>query len=149
MLLLLFETSDGRYALDSRDVVEIIPLVIPKKITAAPAYVAGIINYRGEPVPVFDLCALADGTPCKHLYSTRIILVRYPLAAGRKKLVGLIAERVTDVIKSGHTDLGSSGILIDEALNSSAAGAGNDEIIQKFDLQGIIPEDIVRELFKE
>ncbi len=149
MLLLLFETSDGRYALDSRDVVEIIPLVIPKKITAAPAYMAGIINYRGEPVPVFDLCALADGTPCKPLYSTRIILVRYPLAAGREKLVGLIAERVTDVIRSDHTDLGASGILIDEALNSPAAGSGNDGIIQRFDLQGIIPKDVVCELFKE
>ncbi len=149
MLLLLFETSDGRYALDSRDVVEIIPLVIPKKITAAPAYMAGIINYRGEPVPVFDLCALADGTPCKHLYSTRIILVRYPLASGREKLIGLIAERVTDVVKSGHTDPGTSGILIEEALNSHAAGSGNDEIIQRFDLQGIIPKDVVCELFKE
>lgn len=149
MLLLLFETSDGRYALDSRDVVEIIPLVIPKKITAAPAYMAGIINYRGEPVPVFDLCALADGTPCKPLYSTRIILVRYPLAAGREKLVGLIAERVTDVIKSDHTDLGASGVLINEALNSQATGSGNNGIIQKFDLQGIIPEDAVCQLFKE
>ncbi len=149
MLLLLFETSDGRYALDSRDVVEIIPLVIPKKITAAPVYMAGIINYRGEPVPVFDLCSIADGTPCKPLYSTRIILVRYPLASGRQKLVGLIAERVTDVIRRDQPDSGSSGILIDEALNSHAGVSGNDEIIQKFDLQGTVPEDIVRELFKE
>ncbi len=149
MLFLLFETSDDRYALDSRDVVEIIPLVIPKKITAAPVYMAGIINYRGEPVPVFDLCSLANGTPCKPLYSTRIILVRYPLASGGQKLVGLIAERVTDVIKSDHQDLGASGILIDEALNAHAVGSGNDEIIQRFDLKGIIPEDIVCELFKE
>ncbi len=149
MLFLLFETSDDRYALDSRDVVEIIPLVIPKKITAAPVYMAGIINYRGEPVPIFDLCSLADGTPCKPLYSTRIILVRYPLASGGQKLVGLIAERVTDVIKSDHQDLRASGILIDEALNVHAVGSGNDEIIQRFDLKGIIPEDIVCKLFKE
>ena len=80
MLLLLFETSDGRYALDSQHIVEIIPLLLPKKIPGAPGYVSGIINYRGQPVPVFDLCALAGGAPCRLYYSSRIILVHYPLA---------------------------------------------------------------------
>ena len=61
MLLLLFETSDGRYALDSKHIVEIIPLVKTKRIPAAPAFVKGLINYHGSPVPVFDFCELEGG----------------------------------------------------------------------------------------
>ena len=147
MLLLLFETSDGRYALESQQVVEIIPLLQPKKIPGAPAYVAGIINYRGMPVPVFDLCALAGGTPCRQYYSTRIILVHYPLAADQKRLIGLIAERATDVVRCSESDIRSSGVLLEKAAESGSAEAGQEEIVQMFNVERMISADIVRGVF--
>lgn len=147
MLLLLFETSDGRYALDSHLVVEIIPLLLPKKIPGAPGYVSGIINYRGQPVPVFDLCALAGGAPCRLYYSSRIILVRYPLADGEQRLIGLTAEQVTDVVTCRESDIRSSGILLEKAASGTSAESGQEEIVQMFNMERTIPADIVRGLF--
>ena len=118
MLLLLFETSDGRYALDSKHIVKIIPLLKAKKIPAAPAFVAGMINYHGTPVPVFDFCALEGGEGCRKFYSSRIVLVRYPLE-NEDKLVGLIVERATDVIKCSESEIRSSGILLDRSSSPS------------------------------
>jgi len=146
MLLLLFETNDGRYALDSQYIIEIIPLIRAKRIPAAPGYVAGMINYHGVPVPVLDLCVLEGGEACRPFYSTRIILLCYPLD-GEEKVVGLIAERATDVIKCSDTDIRSSGILVDKNSSLQINESGQEELVQLFDMSRMIPEDIVRELF--
>jgi chemotaxis-related protein WspB len=74
MLLLLFEIAKGRYALDVTQVIEIVPLVNLKKITTAPAYVAGLMNYRGLGTPVIDLNQLVNGIPYENSLSTRIII---------------------------------------------------------------------------
>lgn len=146
MLLLLFETSDGRYALDSVHIVEIIPLLKTKKIPSAPAFVKGMINYHGTPVPVFDFCALEGGESSRIYYSTRIILVNYPLD-DEEKLVGIIAERVTDVIKCAESNLRSSGILLEKGMLGAGDDSSEEELVQLFDIKRMIPEDILRELF--
>lgn len=147
MLLLLFETSDGRYALDSTQVVEIIPYLNPKKIPGAPDYVAGIINYRGEPVPVFDLCVLSGGTACKHFYSTRIILIHYPMDHEKDRLIGMIAEKATDVFRCRDTDIRSSGILLGKSSTSDALKANQNELVQLYNVPRMISRNIVQELF--
>jgi chemotaxis-related protein WspB len=146
MLLLLFETSDGRYALDSKHIVEIIPLLKTKRIPSAPGFVKGMINYHGMPVPIFDFCALEGDEESRSFYSTRIILVRYPLK-DEEKLVGIIAERATDVIKCTASDVRSSGILVEKQSIFGADDSGQEEIVQLFDIKRMIPEDVVRELF--
>jgi len=146
-LLLLFETGTGRFALDAGEVVEIIPFLTLKKIPAAAPSVAGVINYHSEAVPVLDLCILTEGVPCREVYSTRIILVRYPLDDGRRKLVGLVAEKVTDVIRSEQPrDSRGSGIMIDQSLNSHICRPGSEELVQWFDPSRMIPGEIVRSL---
>ena len=145
MLLLLFETSEGRYALDTQHIIEIIPLVKTKRIPAAPGYVSGMINYHGVPVPIFDLCALEGGESCRSFYSTRIMLIRYPLD-NEQHTVGVIAEGVTDVIKCNEEDIRSTGILLSNASGLQSGDPGQEEIVQLFDVVRMIPEDIVREL---
>lgn len=146
MLLLLFETSDGRYALDSKYIVEIIPLVKTKRIPSAPTFVSGMMNYHGLPVPVFDFCAIEGGDASRKLFSTRIILVQYPLD-GEERTVGLIAEKVTDVIRCNEDDIRSSGILLDRDSPGSTGESGQEELVQLFDVKRMIPEDVLRELY--
>ncbi|MBU0675868.1 MAG: chemotaxis protein CheW [Proteobacteria bacterium] len=146
MLLLLFETKDGRYALDSKYIVEIIPLLNTKRIPAAPAFVKGMLNYHGMPVPVFDFCALEGEGASRPFYSTRIILLNYPIDGG-VKMVGIIAERATDVIKCSESDIRSSGILLEKGWGAVRGEYDQEEIVQLFDVKQVIPEDVVRELF--
>lgn len=44
MLMLLFHVESDLYALDSRQVVEVIPRVLLRKVPYAPEYVAGLFN---------------------------------------------------------------------------------------------------------
>jgi chemotaxis-related protein WspB len=75
MLLLTFKAGPNRYAVDVVRVVELVPKVGLRSIPHAPAFLAGLLGYRGKVVPVIDLGLLLGAAPCRDRLSTRIILV--------------------------------------------------------------------------
>src|ERR1700730_14010062 len=75
MLLLTFTAGMNRYAVDVTRVVELVPRVELRLIPHAPAFLAGLLSYRGKVVPVIDLGLLLNVAPCRDCLSTRIILV--------------------------------------------------------------------------
>ncbi len=98
MLMLLFQAGDHLYAIDSAQVVEVIPIVALRPLDQVPDYVAGVFNYRGDLVPVVDLCRLLNHTDCRPRFSTRITIVRYSISDGTQKWLGLMAERMTETL---------------------------------------------------
>jgi chemotaxis-related protein WspB len=120
MLLLTFTAGANRYAVDVARVVELVPRVELRVVPHAPAFLAGLLGYRGKVVPVIDLGLLLGAAPCQDRLSTRIILVndapgghnrleedrgRPAGEPGRPRsdqdrdghLLGLIAEQVSDL----------------------------------------------------
>jgi chemotaxis-related protein WspB len=121
MLLLTFTAGPNQYAVDVMRVVELVPKVVLRKIPHAPAFLAGLLGYRGKVVPVIDLGLLLEGRPCRDHLSSRIILVNdsgaehnrwnqnqddsYEETKERRTnrqpastLLGLVAEHVCDLI---------------------------------------------------
>lgn len=115
MLLLLFYVGNELYALDSSQVVEIIPRVLLRKVNHLPTYVAGVFNYRGTIVPVIDLCHLIQQQPSRSHLSTRIIMVNYQAKDGMPRCLGLMAERVTETLRKSDGELTNAGTRLDEA----------------------------------
>jgi chemotaxis-related protein WspB len=103
MLLLTFMVHGEPYALDVAGVIELVPRVELRTIPHAPAYLAGLLGYRGEVVPVIDLGLLLGSSPGADRLSTRIILVKSTPdgqnRGGDARLLGLIAERVIDLVE--------------------------------------------------
>ena len=115
MLMLLFSVGDNLYALDTSQVVEVIPRVILRKLHQVPSYVAGLFNYRGAIVPVIDLCQLIQNQPSRSYLSTRIIMVNYVGKDNINRWLGLMAERVTETLNKPDIDLVDTGNLLNEA----------------------------------
>ena len=113
MLFLIFQLGQDFYALDTAQVVEVVPMLRCKEIPQAPAGVAGILNYHGEPVPLIDLAALSLGKSSRPRMSTRIILVNYAEAGGEMHLLGLLAEQTTETIHREETDFVDAGVAAD------------------------------------
>jgi chemotaxis-related protein WspB len=120
VLLLTFTVGADQYAIDVARVVEIVPRIELRKIPHAPAFVAGLLGYRGKVVPVIDLGTLLDVGRCQDCLGTRIILVNDSpddhghCGQGREgshgetrearvqpkpelNLLGLVAEHVSDL----------------------------------------------------
>jgi len=149
MLLLIFEVGDGRYALAASQLVEIVPLVNLDKIPIAPDFVAGLMNYRGDPVPVVDLCRLLRRGTCEQKLSTRIIIIHYPFVSGKSHLLGLIAERVTKTIKYNMEKIPSLGFVVNELPRQEDTVFETGSVIQYFDIKLILPKHEIRKLFKD
>jgi chemotaxis-related protein WspB len=75
MLLLAFRAAENLYALDVTRVVEVVPRIELRRFPHAPAFIAGLFDYRGIVVPVIDLGILLGSTACRNRLNTRIILV--------------------------------------------------------------------------
>ena len=112
MLFLLFQLGSERYALQAGRVVEVLPLLCLQRLAQAPAGVAGVFNYRGQPVPAVDLSVLTVGKPSQECLSTRIVIINYPDREGRLHLLGLIAEHATDTLRADTSDFVEHGIKV-------------------------------------
>ncbi len=115
MLFLLFQLGNDRYALEAKRVVEVIPCLALKGLPQAPRGVAGMINYRGRPIPAVDLSALVLNHPAADLLSTRIIVIQVPDEHGGARLVGLVAERATETFRKEPTEFVDPGMSPEDA----------------------------------
>ena len=119
MLFLIFQVGAHRYAIDAGQVAEVLPLVAINAIARAPEEIAGVLVYRGAPVPVVDLSQLLEGRPAERRLSTRVVVVHYPLGKdgvkGQTRLLGLIAEKATETIRREAPEFVESGVVNDRA----------------------------------
>ncbi|WP_409296060.1 chemotaxis protein CheW [Pseudomonas sp. KCJK8670] len=95
VLYLQFRIGEQRFALDVREVIEVLPRRPLKPIAQAPTWVAGVLAHRGVMVPVIDLSALSFGRPAVQRTSTRLVLVRYR----QDQQLGLVLEQATDTLR--------------------------------------------------
>lgn len=115
MLFLVFQLGKDRYAVEANRVVEVLPLLEIKRIPQAPKGIAGIFNLRGQPVPALDLNELTFGHAARQRLTTRIILLRHADAEGQPRLLGLIAECVTQTIRKRPSDFVNPGLTLSSA----------------------------------
>jgi chemotaxis-related protein WspB len=149
MLFLLFGLGTDRYALAADDVGEILPLVEIKALPGAPVAIAGLINYRGRPVPVIDLSALALGRPAQQRLSTRIVLSRYGTADGAARWLGLIVEQATGMMHRSATDFVAADVDNDATPYLGPVASDPHGLIQWVDPAKLLPPEIREMLFQQ
>ena len=149
MLFLLFQIGEERYALEAKQVLEVLPLVHFKRIPGTPSSVAGIFNYHGVSVPVIDLTELVLGRPSTAMMSTRIILTPYPSESGKKHLIGLLAEQVMETMQRPESDFVRSGVTASGSPYLGSVATEKSGIIQRIEVLGLLPEGLRDQLFRE
>jgi chemotaxis-related protein WspB len=149
MLLLLFEIGNERYALDAKHIVEIVPLVKLKKIPGTPDYIAGLMNYRGEGIPVIDLNQREVSAPFEDAFSTRIIIIKYPVNGKSSIPLAVIANNVTETVQTELTNPPPAGGLMIKSLYAGKIIPETNGMIQWFDIKKMLPEKEIIFLFDE
>lgn len=147
MLFLVFELEQDRYALDARQIVEVLPLVDVKHIPGAPPAVAGLFTYRGALVPVIDLSELTLGRPAARRLSTRLVLVHYPGPGGQTHLLGLIAERATRAARHDTSEFVASGVTTAGAAYLGPVATDAHGLLQRIDVATLLPPSLRELLF--
>lgn len=147
MLFVLFHLGPERYALDAQRVVEVVPLLALKKLAQAPRGVAGMFIYRGRPVPALDLCELTLGRPAVEHLSTRIIIVNHSSTDGEEQLVGLIAERATEILRRDEKEFADASARPNQSAFLGALLTDAQGMIQVVSPEKLVQESLRAELF--
>jgi chemotaxis-related protein WspB len=149
MLFLLFQLGQDRYALEAGLVVEVLPLVALKALPGAPRGVAGLVDYRGTAVPVIDLNALALNVSAAARVSTRLLIVRLKLEQNGERLLGLVVERATEMLKCAPDDFRPTGVETRGAPYLRGVVRDRQGLIQRVDVAAMLSEDLRVALFDQ
>ena len=145
MKVLVFSIGPDRYALRLGAIVRVLPVMALKQVPLAPAFVAGLMDLQGEPVPVIDLSLLAGFTPEQVWFDTRIILVDYPLPGGGNARLGLQAEHVTGVETLEQASLRAPGVGSAPFLGQVAGSSAG--MLQLVELDALLTPQVRALLF--
>jgi len=148
MLFILFEAGGERYAIEARRVVEVAPMLGLKKLPRAPRGLAGVFNYRGRAVPAIDISELTVEKPAAELLSTRMIIVNCAGGDGQDRLVGLIAERGTEMLRKDPHEFRHPGIELAAAPYLGPVLLEPGGSIQWIREQNLLPDQIREFVFK-
>ncbi len=148
MLFLLFQLGQDRYAMETRHVAEVLPLVQISPMPRMPAAVAGVFNYRGTPVPVIDLSHMLLNRPAVRRFNTRIVVVHYPDESGALHLLGLIAERATETVRRDPGQFSAAGVTGEAARHLGPVALDADGFVQWIEPHQFLPPEVRELLFR-
>lgn len=97
---LTFVLGDESYALDIMTVKEIRGYEAVTKIANAPEYMKGVINLRGDIVPIVDLRLKFNVGEAIYNEFTIVIMLMVD-----ERIVGIVVDEVSDVIKVSSDDI--------------------------------------------
>jgi len=143
MLLLSFNISNERYVIETNKVIEIVPMVLLKKIPGAGKVVAGMLNYHGQAVPVIDINALCNSDVVKKSLTSRIILLQYK----EERILGLLAERVTETLHIDDSEFNDSGIKVSDYDFLGKVDEHDDSLLQLINIENLLSESLEGALF--
>jgi chemotaxis-related protein WspB len=149
MLLLPFYIGTEKYSILAKDIVEILPLTQLKKIPRAPDFISGLLDYRGTPSPIIDLCALIEERSCNKILSSRIIMINYIDSKKQSHVIGITCEKVTETFDIKRDDFFVSGITLEEAPYLGAVANKDENMIQYIEINNLLPEPVQSILFKD
>lgn len=147
-LFLVFRIDGQRFALDTREVAEVLPRLPLKPIAHTPGWVAGVLAHRGALVPVVDVSALSFGQPAPQRTSTRLVLVHYRADPARPDLLlGLILEQASDTLRCDPAEFRPYGLDNREAPYLGPVREDERGLMQWIGVQDLLSDDVRALLF--
>jgi chemotaxis-related protein WspB len=148
MLFLLFELDGDRYALETRQLIEVLPFVNLTRLSKALPGIAGMFDYHGLPVPAVDLSEVILGRVAQRRISTRMVIVNYPGDDGAPRLLGLIAERATATARLDPAQFNETGVSNGDAPYLGPVARDARGLIQWLTVPQLLPPAVRNVLFK-
>jgi len=140
---LTFFLSQEEYGIEILQVRKIMGITSIRSVPESPHYMRGVINLRGEMIPVVDLRARFGMEPTEDTEQTCIVVVQI---AGH--LMGLVVDRVSEVLAMGQEDVVDAPDLGGVMDTDWILGMGKheDRITVLLDMDAVFPAEEVSEL---
>lgn len=142
MQILTFTVAGEAYAIESRRVVEVLPLVRVRPIPHTPDYVRGIFTYRGRLVPLVDLGLRLGTGPLQERLSTRVVVCEPAHQGGESQRLGIVAENVISICSTEDADASLPALELRDAPFLGQVLRIGGRTIQLLAVDQLLPTDV-------
>ena len=149
---LTFSIGDENYGIKILSVQEIRGWEAVARVPNTPDYLMGVLNLRGNAVPVIDLRLRMHAGKPGYDHSTVVIILRAELK-GQERVAGIVVDDVSDVMNAGIDDIRKTpdfGDRVNTEFIKGLVDAGGN-MVMLFDVDNfmrhpdIYDEDIITE----
>jgi len=109
--VLAFELAGQRYGLPVANVVRIAEMVAIDRLPAAPAFIAGVVDYRGQVIPIVDVRRRFDLPAVDYTLRTPIIVSQL-----NGRTVGLVVDGVRGIVNLRPEQIERTGQIVAEEM---------------------------------
>ena len=136
--IVTFRMADVEYGLEIQSIRDIIRLPKITPLATAPAHVLGMIQSRGELLPVYDLKHKLYIEPREATNETRVVVVELG-----SRDIGIIVDKVSEVAKLNKSQIDDkpSHIPLGEANFIQGIYKGDERVIVLLDLQWLVMQE--------
>ena len=137
LTLVGFFLGQEEYALDILKIREIRPMMEITTVPKAPDFVEGVINLRGDIVPIINLRAKLSLPEAEHTEESKVIVVEFD-----NRLIGIVVDEVSEVIEIPEERVSPPPAIIGgvEAEFLKGVGKLGDRLLILLDLDKILTE---------
>ncbi|MCH5273154.1 MAG: chemotaxis protein CheW [Lachnospiraceae bacterium] len=135
---IVVKLGNEQYGIDIQYVDNIVRMQRITRVPKAQEYFKGVINLRGEIVPVMSLRLKFGLDPDEITGKTRILILKLE----QQSLVGIIVDEVKEVVNLDEDSIGKGSYDANDERAMYLAGIGkhNDGLISLLNIAGIIVE---------
>lgn len=139
---LSFLIHGQRYAFSIKTVKEIISVQHITSVPEFPEYAKGVINVRGDVIPVIDLRVMFGFPETQYTAKTCIIIINYT-----DSYVGYIVDNVSDVAELPQNKISPTPqISYKKTRYVSGVGKDGNDIIILIDTEKLVTKEMIEEL---
>ena len=144
--LVSFKVRDEEFGIDILQVQEIIRMLPIAIVPSAPSFVKGVIDLRGEVIPIIDMRKRFKLPAIPYDNETRIIVVHT-----KSFTVGFIVDAVCEVIRISESAIERPPAVVDGDGSSYIKGVSKLEkgLLILLDLDGLISLEMLEELMPQ
>lgn len=127
-----------QYGIDIAFVDNIVRMQPITRVAKSQHYYVGVINLRGEVVPIMSLRRRFELEDIEYTHATRIIIVRME----DQSRVGFIVDEVREVVDIEQDTIEVPNFKLDEKKAAYLAGIGkkDESLISLLDIQAVVEE---------
>ena len=136
---IVIRLGDEQYGIDIRNIDNIVRMQHITRVPKMPVYLKGVINLRGEVIPVISMRLKMGLAEDEFTKNTRIIVVKLEQEGN----VGFLVDEVKEVVTLAVSDIEKLNYNANEEKANliNAVGKHNEELISLVDLNAVSLED--------
>lgn len=132
---IVVKLDNEQYGIDISFIDNIVRMQQITRVPKAQHFFEGVINLRGEIIPVMNLRDKFELPPKEHTNSTRIIIIK----PENNAKIGVLVDEVREVVTLEESAV-EKVVYDDQGMNLIGVGKYFDTLISLLNIQGIIQE---------